>query len=376
MTAATVWARSTSDLAAPDADHLARLQRRRESALVTVTLATAAGRSLDRAGWSRLERLLADASRRLAVEPGDGVAAPAVWLEQFERLRDRLRSARVGAGFVAFLSPSDVEVVALPTPPVDRVVVDPTFATRDLAEALWASPDILLLVMSASEARLFEASGDVVRVVEDGPFPLHASRPRSTIGSGRPRASRPPSERAGGSAVNTFLRLVGDEVALIRRGRPVVLFAAEPVASRFRSKARVPLLGVIHGNRISARPADLWMLTEPLRREHLEEIRRTHLGRLDAATSAWRGAVGLDEVWSAAEAGRVDTLLVDPLFRCAGTASDGIVDRVRDPATPGVVDDLVDDLIEEVSKRGGTVCFLGEGELEGDGVVAVLRHAS
>lgn len=369
---ATVWARAATDLAAPDPDHLARLQRRRESALVTLTLATEAGQRLDRAGWVRLERLIADATRRLATEPDEGVAPAHRWEASFDDLRGLLRTARLASGLVAFVAPDGVEVVRLPRPPEDRVVVDPTFATRELTEALWSSPQILLLVLASDQARLFAAVGEEVHVVEEGAFPLTsgARLAAATTGSGRPRG------RIATPAVQAFLRLVDDELALIRRGRPVVMFAAEPVASRFRALARNPLLGVIHGNRLTARPADLWALTEPWRGQHLEEVRRTQLERMETARSAWRGAMGLDEVWRAATEGRVDTLLVEPGFRCAGRVEGDVVRRVDDPAAPGVVDDLVDDLIEEVARRGGTVCFVEVDGLEGAGVAAVLRHGS
>ena len=51
------------------------------------------------------------------------------------------------------------EVVRLPVPVVDRTVVDPSFATRDLVRSLHRTPRHVVLLLSEREARLLDGVG-------------------------------------------------------------------------------------------------------------------------------------------------------------------------------------------------------------------------
>jgi len=354
------------ELRDPSASDLDRLVAIRGHALVTIMLDTPCDAPLGIGNLARFEQLVATAAVRVRQEPcGDaelGWTGPELW--------SQLRGQVMGHGLVVVLGAGVAQAFRLPFAPGDRVVVDPTFATRELAQTVWEERELLLLVLSTFEARLFAARRQRVEAVESVSWPLRNDlRPERAERGRRDRPVRPSS-----AGLDAFLRRVDAELHEVMAGRPVVLLAAEPVASRMVKLSRFTFLGTVAGNRQHASLRELSELVEPLRSAHLSGLRQLGLQRLDAAIGGWQGAVGVAEVWDAASAGRVETLLVDPNFRWAGTVDGAELHPAPDPGTPGVIDDVVDDLIESVSLRGGSVCFVEPGDLGVAGVRAVLRH--
>ncbi|MFG3042510.1 hypothetical protein ACGFYZ_37005 [Streptomyces sp. NPDC048330] len=116
------------------------------------------------------------------------------------------------------------------------------------------------------------------------------------------------------------------------------------------------------------------MRADALHREYAEVA-----AALDDARSRKRFAAGLDEVWEAAEQGRVQLVAVDEQGQSAVRLIDGHLAPV-DADTPGTWDDgvredIVDELVETALDSGAQVAFLPEGELDAHGrVAAVLRY--
>ena len=68
-----------------------------------------------------------------------------------------------------------------------------------------------------------------------------------------------------------------------------------------------------------------------------------------------------------AKEGRGDTLLVEQDFHYPATLDETgmILSPAEDAAEPGVIDDAVDEVIEEVMAKGGSVVFVDNGALKG-----------
>ena len=81
-------------------------------------------------------------------------------------------------------------------------------------------------------------------------------------------------------------------------------------------------------------------------------------------------------MWSLANDGRVDLVLVEESFEVAALVGpDRQLELVDDPVGPGVVDDIVDDTIEAVLLRGGRAVLVPDDELaHHDRIAAVLRY--
>ena len=104
----------------------------------------------------RLDRLADDAVDRLRMELGsDEVDAYDL------RLRRAVDTVTVthGQEGVAVYVGDHTEVVPLPVPVRERVVIDDTFATRDVVRALQRSPRYRVVVLGPRRTRLYEGVG-------------------------------------------------------------------------------------------------------------------------------------------------------------------------------------------------------------------------
>jgi hypothetical protein len=78
-----------------------------------------------------------------------------------------------------------------------------------------------------------------------------------------------------------------------------------------------------------------------------------------------------------AEEGRGDTLLVEQDFHYPATVDETglILTPAEDAAAPGVIDDAVDEVIEDVMMKGGSVVFVDNGALaQHQRIALILRY--
>lgn len=143
------------------------------------------------------------------------------------------------------------------------------------------------------------------------------------------------------------------------RALPLILAAAEPLASRYRNRTAQSIVGTIPGNHQRTTLARLSTLARPVIDAYLAQQRHQALDELDQATNRRRAVWGINDVWRAAHDGRVVLLVVDPDYTYpALPAPDGrSLTPSSDPEHPAVIDDAVDEVIEAVSIRGGRACF-------------------
>ena len=87
-------------------------------------------------------------------------------------------------------------------------------------------------------------------------------------------------------------------------------------------------------------------------------------------------AGGIHEVWSLANEGRVDTIVVENGFRLpARIGGNHELLPADDPHHPEVNDDIVDDTIESVLLSGGNAVIVSDGALaDVERVAAILRY--
>lgn len=337
---------------------LARLQHLSGYPMVSVLLPTTPGARVDGADQVNLASLVERAQRRLAAElPGAQVDE---LIEPLRLLSTQVADSPAGPGLVLFAGAGVVEAYRLAISPAPRVVIDPSFATRDIARAVAENPPYRLLTLASGAARLFLGTGAQLRERATSGFPL-----------GEPATGRPADRRGhlhqgepthrGGHLWDRFLRQVDEALTADQRTRdlPLILAAAEPLASRYRRRTSHQIIGAIAGNHQRTPTARLAELARPVIELHLAQQRQEALDRLERAVDQRRAATGIHQVWQAASDGRIALLLVDPAYTYPALAApDGrTLTRARDPEHPDVLDDAVDEVIELVARRGGRVCF-------------------
>jgi hypothetical protein len=311
-----------------------------------------------------LRTLAEQAHQRIAAESLPDVAP---LLQQLDSMVAEASQRPTGRALAMFVSAEHSSRVDLSIPVVDRCVIDPTFATRDLVRALHRTPRHAVLLLSADQARLLHGSGSALAPAPGGAFPL-----RRRTGNRRGDQSEQPIEflRRTDKALGTALRL---------HPMPLVLAAAEPTASSFRRGSRntARLAGTVKGNHLNTPTGELVELIGPVLQDYLRARGQEALDLLEQRASEGRVLRDIHTAWLAARWERPELLVVEEdYFFPARLDPDG--DRLTpapDVDHPDVVDDIVDELIEIVIARGGWIALLPPGHLPADTHLALtLRH--
>lgn len=352
--------------ALPTAEQVVLLQSVRGYPAVSLLMNTTPSAALTGPEAVRLNQLLAQATRRLRAEGPSQDAAAA--LANLERLVDDAVGGSTSSALALYAGPHTAVALRLPVQVRERVVVDPTFATRDLVRSLHRTPRHEVLVLSSREARLFEGAGDQLRPARTSAFPVRDPRQRQHDGS---RADREDKDTA------AFLRTVDRALTTYLRLHPAPLV----LAGSTRALATFTGLSGNLGRLAGSIPVNL--STEPLSvlagrirtvlESYLLSRQQEALALLDKRVGARRAVSGMADAWLAARTEGPEMLAVEQgLFYPARVSDDGdLLLPATDVEHPDVIDDAVDELIELVLERGGWVALVDDGDLAAHGGVAL-----
>lgn len=276
---------------------------------------------------------------------------------------------------ILFVNKHVATFIRLPIPVVDRVVIDHTFATRDLIRKMHHRTNYYVLVLSRDEARLIEASNDKVVQELGSPFPF-----KNTLS---PQALPNPSNATRQqNLVEEFFNRVDKAVNEVRKDNPLpVLIATEQesyatylkVADRPQTILATFLNRSKQAEKDHAIVSDAWQVVS----EYNIKLSNERKADLKKAVSQNKFVSDTNDIYRAIKAGRVQTLYIEQgLFQPAIIENDQITyvaDERRDEAE--VIDDIYDELIELNMEFGGDVVFLPKGELEKfNGFGAITRY--
>ena len=281
-------------------------------------------------------------------------------------------------GLALFASRDLAKAVYLPFRVKARVVIDATFATRDLVFTLNRAPRYRVLVLSEKPTRLYDANTNVLTEHTSKPFPM--------VHKGPGGASRLP----GGQGINRsavrdeshrqFFEKVDDALAVMQKEDPlpIVVVGVDRYLAFYQEITKNPdaIVGLVAGSHDETSPSALGKLVWPVFTAGATLRRTRALVRLGEAVKANRHASGIDQVWRAAFDKRCQTLLVEDDFAYpADLAPNG--DRLLPYSGKGSasLDDAVDEVIEKVLADGGEVFFYDPGVLDQhQRIAAVLRY--
>lgn len=349
---------STRGLPTPTPDLVVQLQGERQPPSVSLLLNTTAAEEMTQDDRSRLRAQLDEARRRLRSFPVDSATSQRIHA-RLEREVQRVSGARTEVAVAVYAGPTMAMSLSLGVPVADRVVVDPSFATRDLVRALHRTPRHAVLVVDWDEARLYDGRAGTLTPV-GGRFPLSRAR----YGEDTEQFLRDVDR-----AFGTYLAVHPSPVVVA--GRASLL---QPFLDLSRNTQR--LAGKLSIDPATTPSARLAAAVGPLMQAYLLSRQREAIDLV--ARSRGRGvlASGMVEAWRSARGGYPEMLAVEEgLFYPARVLGDGHrIEPTTDIEDPEVIDDAVDELIELVLSRGGWIAFAEEGLLaEHEGVALVLR---
>jgi hypothetical protein len=335
---------------------LDQLQQMRSWPSLTVVFNTTRGAIITDSERATGHRLIQEASDRLGSPDGD----------VNDELRDRLiaelhqllgsqTEVRSGHAIALCASPEYAAAVALGGRVEERVVIDETFATRDLVADLNRTASYRVTTVSESTIRTFV--GDRTRLAEE-------------------RGDAWPVVRAEESNDTVWSRQVSDQLRSLDAAFPLptVLVGVKRTLARVVEDSDVTMIGEVTGNHDRTGAAELHTLVWPVVLDWIGQREQRALDRLDDARSGRRYASGVDEIWPLATDKRIELLVVESGYTLSAHIGDnGQLDR--SPNADGrVTDDVIDEAIEAVLQSGGKITMVADGTLDDHGrVAAVLR---
>jgi hypothetical protein len=333
---------------------LAELQRHTAYPSVTLLLNTKPGSAMASDDRVALDGLADFADRRLAGDVLDDTRRRVI--TSLRGLIETSAHEPSTRSVAVFASPSHSAVVRLGEPVRDRVVVDNTFATRDLVADAQRTALFRVITVSERVSRLLV--GDRSRLVEEknDRWPLHRGE------------NQPP---------RTWARSIVAAVTAEGSSHPVptVVAGTQRVARDITNTPGFETVGVVRGNHDLTGWVALHTEAWPLVCDWLRSGDTNSLDRLQAARSSRRYAGGIDEVWDLANDGRVELLVVERSYEYPARLRDGHLVAAADVESPDVIDDAVDELIELVLQRSGRTVIVDDDVLaDHDRVAAVLRY--
>lgn len=328
---------------------------------ISIILATSPGPILMDSDRGRLEAHTNTAVKRVITEWG--IRKARLLSDGISHALSVTDSIQPTEGLAVMVNTKRSDVVTLRHRPIERLVVDPTFATRDLHYDHIYHPTYRVLVASSGGFRILEGHdrnlADVRIPGPEGPRCLPAGRAKyhqDHRSKGRPdrSATQAKAGRSTLSAVIDTLRLLPS--------RPLVVIAPSRIRGKLSGQQlnADPLIDTIDANYLHATPRIIANFVTPAVMSWLGESTGHQLDRLNRAGRSGRLVYGIHASWRAALTGRARHLWVAADYRPYGTVDPNGVDihsaAVRD--APNVIDDLADDLIEVVCLMGGNATQL------------------
>jgi len=265
-------------------------------------------------------------------------------------------------GLALYIGPDIAKLYNLPFSVQARVVIDKTFATRDLVYGLHREQPYWLLLLSQGSTRLISATGETLEEICDQNFPLEMTGPGATA---------PLPFDADTSYLDDRIRRFFQQVdkalgEYIDDSSPLIVGGVVRQISFFQevSQYTSAIVGTLTGNFDKTSLPELIPQVLPIMQSVRQTQKTEALQALDAAVSAQKVISTLGEVWRLAQEGRGQLLLVEKNYHVPAVLSEnGDLVLVENVGGTEVIDDAVDEIIEVVLAKGGRVALVEEDSL-------------
>lgn len=312
------------------------------------------------------KRLMADTTKQNATQ----------LIDKLHALADQIDHSLNLDSLLLFVNHDVAEFSRLPIKVVDRVIIDDTFATRDLVRSIHAESHYYILVLSQETGRLIEALNDQVVKEFDAPFPMENTQ----------FLIRDKTEYAVDAKhtnlVAEFFNRVDKEVNAVRNKNPlpVLLCTVDEnygeylkIADHKESIYKTTL----NKNKISEKAHEIVLEASKIIEDYNEKRNNERKSELMKAVSENKFLSDTNEIWKAISEGKIQTLFIERGLFQSAILKDGEIEYVSEDhrTDTEVIDDIYDEMIELNMKYGGDVVFLPKGELEKfNGFGAVTRY--
>jgi hypothetical protein len=303
-----------------------------------------------------------------------------------------------GDGLAVLCSPKLFEVISLPMPVEELVIVSDSFHTKPLRNFLQSADRYQVLALSLDAIHLFEGNRhSLVEINLPDDFPKtieetlgdELTEKHSTVASygGVGGNSTTMHHGQGGkkdevdSDAERFFRVVAASVydRYSKQGALPILLAALPEHHHLFHQVNKNPLVLPNGIEINPQSVSIeklaqvsWEAMRPVYAEKLETLAE----KFNQAKAGELGSDHIDEVIEAAEAGRVEILLIEAHRIIASRLRNKVTGTFEmTDVTQPVLDDQLDHVSELVSKTGGSVVIVPKEQMPSQtGLAAIFRY--
>lgn len=309
-------------------------------------------------------------------------------LMQLDLLIRSIDTVHVAEGLGLFVSHQCASKVLFPFTVKTVIAVEETFETRNLIHLLQYMSSYYVLLVSKKDIRLFNATGNDLKEIKDGHFPLHYEDEyeyeKPGIGPGIQTVSRTrvAAVKDKSTIINRRIQSFfakADGLLSSKTDKPVVVAATKKLGTDFISASSHPdrMVGHTIGSFDDETLVELALKAFEAFAGHKRKIIKQHIRAFEEAKGEHRIAQGIQEVWEAAHEGRGLHLLVDKEYYARGYQRNGDPQLwLRPPkGSYRLIADAVDEIIETVLKKKGNVTFVENNELKKmDHIALLLRY--
>lgn len=321
-----------------------------------------------------LKNHIKEVESRLMADMTKGDAAEIIG--KLSALAKQIDHSRNLDSLLIFVNHDVAEYSRLPIKVVDRVIIDDTFATRDLVRSIHDQSHYYILVLSQEKGRLIEALNDQVIKEFGAPFPME-----NTQFLTRDKAEYAVDAKHT-NLIAEFFNRVDKEVNAVRNKNPlpVLLCTVEENYGQYLKVADHKerfYKTVLNKNKISEKAQDIVMEASKMIEDYNDKMNNERKSELMTAVSENKFLSDTNEIWKAISEGKIQTLFIEEGLFQSAILKDGEIEYISENhrTDANVIDDIYDEMIELNMKFGGDVVFLPKGELEKfNGFGAVTRY--
>lgn len=338
---------------------------------VTITLNTHRTRPDYKKDALKLKNLVKEAEKRLY----DGYDKRFVWpiMKNLNKTAENIDHSLNLESLVIFAKQDFSDYTRLPVEVTDRVVIDNTFATRDLVRALHQESSYYILVLSRHKARLIEAFNDKLVSEFKGELPMV----NTLYTTDRTKLS---TKKGQDNLVEEFFNQVNKYVlkVIAEDPLPIIIVTETRNFDHFIKVAdkKELIVGHLNRNRDNEKAGNI---VKDAWKEVLELVKMNNMKRIEELHKAVgnnKFVSDYNEIWSAIQQGKGKTLFIKKGFFQPALLSEGKITIITniDTAAKGVIDDIVDEMIEQNISRGGDTVFLEGNELSSFNNLALITR--
>ncbi len=211
---------------------------------------------------------------------------------------------------ILFVNENVAKYIRLPISVKDRVIIDQTFATRDLVRAVHQETNYFILVISQQKTRLIEAFNDKVVMEIGKPFPIENTQFYSTNRAELSNASRQTN------LVAEFFNRIDKEVNKIRKENPLpVLICTEQ--SNYHEYLKIAdekqsiFDTYLNQNRVEEKAHHIVTEAWKIVQEYTVAKNVARKEELEKAVGSGKYLSDVNDIWKAILEGRVQTLFIE-----------------------------------------------------------------